>query len=79
MFGRHTNKAGIDLAPAVAKRLGIDSHDAIDWWFADAVAVPGTLSDIDTIVVVSAVKRTALQDAAAKLRAAAEKLQAEAP
>ncbi len=31
--GRHTNRAGIDLTPAVAKALGIDGKGTVDWEF----------------------------------------------
>lgn len=34
MRGRPTNKAGIDLTPALAKALGIDGKGVVDWEFA---------------------------------------------
>ena len=33
MRGRHTNKAGIDLTPALARALGIDGKGVVDWEF----------------------------------------------
>jgi hypothetical protein len=38
--GRHTNHAGIDLSPAVAKQLGIDGKGIVDWWFEGTSTVP---------------------------------------
>jgi len=38
MSGRRTNKAGIDLTPAVARVLGIDGKGIVDWRFAQPVA-----------------------------------------
>ena len=33
MHGRHTNRAGIDLSPALAKAIGIDGMGHVDWEF----------------------------------------------
>jgi hypothetical protein len=33
MTGRETNKAGIDLSPALAKLLEIDGMGTVDWEF----------------------------------------------
>lgn|SRR5262245_12495724 len=33
MSGRTTNKAGIDLSPALAKALGVDGMGTVDWVF----------------------------------------------
>jgi len=33
MAGRVTNKAGIDLSPALAKAVGIDGKGQVDWSF----------------------------------------------
>jgi hypothetical protein len=50
--GRHTNRAGIDLTPAVARALGIEGKGTVDWEFAKSLlpapTIPATTSD-DTI------------------------------
>lgn len=33
MTGRHTNHAGIDLSPALARELGVDGKGVVDWEF----------------------------------------------
>ena len=38
--GRHTNKAGIDLSPAVGRALDIDGKGTLDWWFETTAPAP---------------------------------------
>ena len=33
--GRRTNLAGIDLSPAMGRRIGIDGKGKVDWWFVE--------------------------------------------